>query len=221
VNRPLVIFGTGDIAELAEYYFRTDSDRSVTAFTVDGAFVKEDSFKDRPVIPFEAIESEFPPSKFDLFVAVSYAGLNRLRSEKMAAAEAKGYALAFYLSSHAFIWRGFAAAPNLFVLENNVLQPFCRIGRGVTLWSGNHIGHHSAIGDHCFIASHVVISGGVEIGDHSFIGVNATLRDHIKIGRSCVVGAGAVVLSDAPDETVFRATPSEIAKIPSSRLKRI
>ena len=36
-----------------------------------------------------------------------------------------------------------------------------RIGNDVVLWSGNHIGHDSTIGDHCFIASHVVVSGNV------------------------------------------------------------
>lgn len=221
MTKPIIIFGAGNIAELAEYYFRTDSNRSIAAFTVDGSFLKEDTFKGRPIVAFEEIEHAFPPDKADLFVAVSYAGLNRLRADKMAAAEARGYDLASYLSSHAYIWQGFQSQPNQFVLESNVLQPFCYIGRGVTLWSGNHIGHHSIIGDHCFIASHVVVSGGVEIGDRTFIGVNATLRDHIKIGRACVIGAGAVVLSDAPDESVFQATRTDSAKIPSSRLKRI
>jgi sugar O-acyltransferase (sialic acid O-acetyltransferase NeuD family) len=221
VTKPLLIFGAGDIAELAEYYFREDCGRSIAAFTVDSEYVKETSFKGRPVVPFESIDRDFPPDANDLFVAVSYAGLNQVRARKMAEAEAKGYELAYYLSSHAFVWQGFKAAPNLFVLENNVLQPFCRIGRGATLWSGNHIGHHSVVGDYCFVASHVVISGGVEIGDHSFVGVNATLRDHVKIGRNCIVGAGAIVLHDAPDESVFRAVPSEIAKVPSSRVKRI
>jgi acetyltransferase-like isoleucine patch superfamily enzyme len=33
----------------------------------------------------------------------------------------------------------------------------------VTLWSGNYVGHHSIIEDDVFIASHVVVSGGVTI----------------------------------------------------------
>jgi NDP-sugar pyrophosphorylase family protein len=45
---------------------------------------------------------------------------------------------------------------NCLVLEDNTIQPFASIGRNVTLWSGNHIGHHAQIRDHCFIASHVV-----------------------------------------------------------------
>jgi sugar O-acyltransferase (sialic acid O-acetyltransferase NeuD family) len=219
--KPLVVFGAGDIAELAEFYFRTDTQRKVAAFSVDAAFLKEVNFKGCPVVAFEELERSFPASEYDLFVALSYNRMNSLRAEKMEAAEAKGYALASYVSSHSYVWDGFEGQPNQFILEDNTLQPFCRIGRGVTLWSGNHIGHHSTIEEYCFVASHVVISGGVRIGAFSFLGVNATLRDHITLGRRCVVGAGAVLLGDAPDEAVFAATATGVAPFPSSRLRKL
>ena len=91
----------------------------------------------------------------------------------------------------------------------------------MTLWSGNHIGHHSVINDHTFIASHVVVSGGVEIGEQCFVGVNATLRDRIIIGDRCVVGAGALLLSDAAPEGVYIGTVTERSKVPSTRLRSI
>ena len=100
-------------------------------------------------------------------------------------------------------------------------QPFVTIGNNVTLWSGNHIGHHSTIHDHCFIASHVVVSGGVEIDESCFIGVNATLRDHIKVGEKCVIGAGALLLADAEPEGVYIGPATERAKVPSTRLRKI
>lgn len=34
MKKPLVIFGSGDIAQLAHYYFSTDSNYEVVAFTV-------------------------------------------------------------------------------------------------------------------------------------------------------------------------------------------
>ena len=167
--KPIVIFGAGDIAELAEC-IRTDSDRCRGGRR---RLYQNTQFHGRPVVPFEEIQA-FPPQTHDLFVALSYVQLNALRANKMAEAEAKGYSLASYISSHAYVWDGFAAGPNAFILEDNTLQPFCRVGRGVTLWSGNHIGHHSSIGDYCFLASHIVVSGGVTIGERCFAGVNVT-----------------------------------------------
>jgi UDP-3-O-[3-hydroxymyristoyl] glucosamine N-acyltransferase len=106
-------------------------------------------------------------------------------------------------------------------LEDNTIQPFVTIGNNVTLWSGNHIGHHSTIRDHCFITSHVVVSGGVEIGEACFLGVNATLRDHIKIGDRCLIGAGALILNDTDPEGLYVGAATERSKVPSTRLRRI
>ena len=47
--RPLVIFGTGESAELAHFYFTRDAKREVAAFTVDGEYLKRDRFCGLPV----------------------------------------------------------------------------------------------------------------------------------------------------------------------------
>jgi sugar O-acyltransferase (sialic acid O-acetyltransferase NeuD family) len=154
-----------------------------------------------------------------MFVAMSYAKMNRIRSEKFATAKAAGYRLASHVSPRAQVWEGLEVGENTFIMEHNVVQPFARIGADTTLWAGNHIGHHSTIGDHCFIASHVVVSGAVTIGDHCFIGVNATLRDGITIAPRTLIGAGALLLSDTQPEQVFMSDPTPASRVPSSRVR--
>ena len=217
----LVIFGAGDIAALAAFYFETDSHCQVAAFTVDKAFLAAPSFMDRPVVAFEELARHYPPDRYNLFVALSYAKLNRVRAERCEAARALGYRLASYVSSRATTFSDLSHGDNCFILEDNTIQPFARIGRNVTLWSGNHIGHHSVIEDDTFVASHVVVSGGVTIGQGCFIGVNATLRDHVKIGRECVIGAGALVLEDQAEHGVIAPRGTERSLVPSTRLRRI
>ena len=51
--KKLVIFGITDAAELAHYYFNSDSDFEVVAFTVDEAFRKEETFCGLPVVAFD------------------------------------------------------------------------------------------------------------------------------------------------------------------------
>ncbi|MNT44506.1 UDP-3-O-[3-hydroxymyristoyl] glucosamine N-acyltransferase [compost metagenome] len=77
------------------------------------------------------------------------------------------------------------------------------------------------MGSHCFLASHIVVSGGVNIGERCFVGVNATLRDHITIGENCVIGAAVTLLADAAADGVYAAVSAERSRVPSSRLKRI
>jgi sugar O-acyltransferase (sialic acid O-acetyltransferase NeuD family) len=221
MKRQLVIFGAGDIAQMAQYYFASDSEYEVAAFTVDAKYVEGPDFCGLPVVAFEDVTAHFSPDTHDLFVALSYSQLNGLRKDKYLAAKALGYRLASYVSSRATVLNRGRIGDNCFIFEDNTIQPFVTIGDNVTLWSGNHIGHHSVIKSHSFIASHVVVSGGVEIGEQCFIGVNATLRDHIKVGDKCVIGAGAILLGDAGPEGVYMAPATERSKVPSTRLRKI
>ena len=221
MKKSLVIFGSGEIAQLAHYYFSTDSNYEVVAFTVDVAYITTTEFCGLPVIPFEELANLYLPAAHEIFIALSYSRLNQLRKEKYLAAKALGYQIASYVSSRATVLNEGKIGDNCFVLEDNTIQPFVTIGNNVTLWSGNHIGHHSIIHDHCFIASHVVISGGVDIGESCFIGVNATLRDHIKVGKKCVIGAGALLFADAEPEGVYIGQAAERSKVPSTRLRKI
>jgi sugar O-acyltransferase (sialic acid O-acetyltransferase NeuD family) len=219
--RELVIFGAGEYAEVVNYYFRHDQERKVAGFVVDDEFVQSATFCERPVVPFSQVAAAFPPADFDAFVAIGYTRLNRVRIEKAAAMEKLGYSLISFQHSRAIVWQGFSLQPNCFILEHNTLQPFTRVGRDVVLWSGNHVGHHSIIGNGCFITSHVVIAGGVQIGDETFVGINSTVRDHVKVGARNVIGAGSIILSDTDDESVFAGVATERSRVPSSRLRRI
>lgn len=201
----LVIFGAGDIARLAHHYFTRDSDHRVAAFAVDGAFRTSDVFLDLPLVDFEDVAMRYPPDRYRMFVAISYAGMNRVRAAKYDAAKALGYAFVSYVSSRCTWLTDHPAGDNCFILEDNTVQPFARIGNDVTLWSGNHIGHDSVIEDHCFIASHVVVSGHVRVGAYCFIGVNATLRNSITLGPETLVGAGALIMKDTAPKSVWVA----------------
>jgi sugar O-acyltransferase (sialic acid O-acetyltransferase NeuD family) len=201
----LVIFGAGDIARLALHYFTHDSPHEVAAFVVDGSYRSGDSFQGLPLSDAEEMTTRYPPAEFDMFVALSYAKTNALRAEKYAQAKSAGYTLLSYVSSRCTYLSQEPPGDNCFILEDNTIQPFVRIGNNVTLWSGNHIGHDSTIEDHCFISSHVVVSGHVRVGTRSFIGVNATLRNAITIGPQTIVGAGALIMKDTGPKSVYLA----------------
>ncbi len=221
MKKPLIIFGSGDIAELAYFYFSTDSNYEVVAFTVDAGCLTKARFCELPVIAFEDLAAQYSPDRYELFVALSYSKLNAARKDKYLAAKEQGYTIASYISSHATVLNKGNIGENCFILEDNTIQPFVVIGNNITLWSGNHIGHHSIINDHCFLASHIVISGGVNVEEQCFIGVNATLRDHIKVGKKCVIGAGALLLCDAEPEGVYLGKETGRSRVPSSRLRKI
>lgn len=198
----LIIFGNREIASLARYYFENDSSHRVVAFTVDDAFIDEDSFEGLPVVPFGEVQGRFPPSSHGMHVALSYQGLNRLREEKYRQAREAGYALASYVCTKSVTWPDIPIGDNCFILENQTIQPMVEIGNNVMIWSGNHIGHGCILRDHVYIASHVCLSGHCDIGERSFLGVNATLKDFTRVGSDCFVAMDASVSSDLPDGAV-------------------
>lgn len=214
----VVVFGTGSFAEVVDFYLTHDSPHEVVAFTAHEEYVEEYRLAGRPLVPYGRLPEEYPPSEVQMFVAVGYRDVNRIRAEVFEETRADGYAHVSYVSSECTVWSDLEVGANCFILEDNTVQPFASIGDDVILWSGNHVGHHSEIGEHCFVSSHVVISGHVRLGAYSFLGVNATLRDGIELGASTVVGAGALVMQSAGEKAVFIADATPPAEVTSDRL---
>jgi sugar O-acyltransferase (sialic acid O-acetyltransferase NeuD family) len=204
----IVIFGIGDIAQIANYYFEIDSEHDVVAFTVDRAYLTVDSFEGKPVVAFEDIEQTYPNTDFKMFIATSYAKLNKVRQEKYEQAKVKGYELVSYVSSKCSYMSQYECGDNCFIFEDNTIQPFVKIGSNVTLWSGNHIGHHSTIDSHNFISSHVVISGHCHIKSNCFLGVNATLHNNVVIESDNLIAAGAIIAKSTGEKDVWLPSKS-------------
>jgi len=215
----LVIFGAGDIGRLAHYYFTRDSEHQVAAFTVDQKYLEGESFLGLPMVAFEEVAKRYSPQDYKMFVAFSYARMNRTRAEKYYQAKELGYELVSYVSSRCSFLTDHPVGDNCFILEDNTIQPFVRIGNDVTLWSGNHIGHDATIDDHCFLASHIVVSGHVHIYPYCFIGVNATLRNSITIARETLIGAGAVIMKDTVESGVYLPPRAKLFSKSSSEIE--
>jgi sugar O-acyltransferase (sialic acid O-acetyltransferase NeuD family) len=205
----VVLFGVSDFAQVAHEYLRRDSPHNVVAFTVDERYVDRPELSGIPVVPFETLEQTHPPGEYSMLVAVGFSGVNKTRRELYEKCRSKGYELISYVSSDATNVGEVEVGDNCFVFEANVIQPFVRIGNDVIIWSGNHIGHHTRIGDHCFIASHAVISGNVMIGEETFVGVNATLRDGVTVAPRNVIGAGALIMADTEEGSVYSVRGTE------------
>jgi sugar O-acyltransferase (sialic acid O-acetyltransferase NeuD family) len=118
----------------------------------------------------------------------------------------------------------------------NVVHPsvitteFVTLGEGVIICAGciltnqitigNHviinldvtIGHDSIIEDFCTLSPGVHISGRNRIGEGANVGTGAVTIQGIVIGRWSIIGAGAVVAQDIPDEVVAVGVPAKPIK---------
>ncbi len=199
----VVIFGTGQTAEIIYHYLITDSQHQIVAFTADKKFISKKSFLGLPLVPFEVIEKKYPPDKFDMFVALSYRDLNRVRANKYRQAKRKKYKLISYISSKSGIVGNIKIGDNCLVLENQVIQPYASIGNNVFIWGGVLVGHHSIVGDHCWLTSEASVGGNAQIGSYCFLGMNSTIGHMITVGRESFIGANTLVTKNTTNKSVY------------------
>ena len=187
--KKLIIFGNGELAEMASFYFKSEQEIDVAGFVVDGKNLKEDTFLNKSIIPLEDIEKNFTHEQYDFHIAISYSGLNKNREKKFNEIKNMNYSLINFISKNSYISPKVKfLGENLFILENQVIQNNVEIHDNVMIWSGNHIGHASKILSHAYVSSHCVISGHCEIGERCFIGINTSIADFSYIGKDTFVG---------------------------------
>ena len=216
-NKKLIIFGAGILGHLAYEYFSKDSNYEVTCFTAQSEFIKEKMFCDIPVVPFENIETIYPPSKYDMYIALGWYKLNRNRTEFYNKAKEKGYKLASYISSKTFIWDDVDIGDNCFIMENCILQPRVKIGNNVTLWSDCCIEHFSEIEDNVTLVSRVAVAGNTKIKENTFVGVNASIGDNLIIEKDNFIAMGAVVRKSTQENSVYEGNPAKRNRIISAK----
>lgn len=118
----------------------------------------------------------------------------------------------------------------------NLIHPSAIVSKNIVLGSGNVfmagvvINSSSKIGNHCIINTSASVDHDCEIGDFvhispqaslagnvrvlegAQIGIGACIKQDITIGKWSVVGAGAVVIKDVPDNVIVAGNPAKIIK---------
>ena len=90
-KKKLVIVGAGETAEIAYEYFTHDSEYEVVAFSVESQYLNADNLFDLPIVPFENLENHYDPASYEVFVAISYTKLNRVRTNLYQQSKQKGF----------------------------------------------------------------------------------------------------------------------------------
>ena len=220
MKKKLVLFGTGKITEVVAYYATEECGYEVVAFTVDKEFKTADTFLGKPVVSFDQIEKDFPPAQYDMFVAVGYHDLNKLRALKCEQAISKGYNLVSIISPNTNLPKNVKHGNNCFIMPPSVIHPCVELGNNVFVWSGTLIGHHSKVENNCWFTSNCNIGGNVSVGENSFFAINATIGHSVKIGKNCFLGANTLVTKELLDGQVVISESSKPIKLNSVQFLR-
>ena len=216
----LVIFDTGDTAQVASVYLRQHSDHEVVAYVVDRKFLVEPQFLGRPVIAWDELPTRFPPGNVLLLGPLSVRRMNQFRKERFLEGKALGYEFASFV--HPSVERlEVSMGENCFVFGGVIIEPFARLGDNVIVWSNAHIGHHAMIENHCFIGPGAGVGGYCVIGEGSFLGPKADVAPRVRVGRDCFLAQRSAISEDAADGGVYIRASSLRSDIHSSRMARL
>ena len=219
--KKIVIYGCGVGAQTAARYIASDTKDQICAYTADAAHIKTKKFLGRPVVPFEEIQKKFSPKQYQLFIPLGFQDMNHLRAQKYREAKAKGYRLYSYISSKSFYHRKIECGENCFILEGQAINFDVKIGNDVVMWSANHVGDRTVIGDHVWLSSHVTIAGDAKIKDHCFLGINATISNHVTLAEETFVGAACFITKNTKKGEVYLAEGSKPGAPDSRSLVKI
>jgi sugar O-acyltransferase (sialic acid O-acetyltransferase NeuD family) len=217
----IVLFGTSAGAVQCHYTLTHDSPYEVVAYTVDRSYITEERLKGLPVVPFEEIESIFPPNSYKMLVAVLASRVNKTRAEKYDQAKAKGYEMIRYISTRALTWPDLVVGDNCVIHEGAICRPFAKIGNNVSILPGAFIGPDAVIKDHCYIGPRAVVLGAVTVEPYCVIGANSTILDGVTIARECVIGAGSFIHENTKEKEVYRVNPPSRLPLTSDKLENI
>ncbi len=103
---------------------------------------------------------------------------------------------------------GVSIGPGVFIGPGAIVNPGATIGTGVIINSGAIVEHDSVVGDWSHIAPGAALCGAVRTGVRVLVGLGSRILPGRNIGDGAVVGAGAVVTRDVPDQTTVCGNPA-------------
>lgn len=207
VERPVLVFGAGQLALQALRQLR-ENGRDVSAFVVDEAYLPRNPvLAGVVVVSSSRLSTQFPPSGYEVFVAVGYRRM-RARQEVYKRVRAAGYRSPNAVSRHALIEPDARIGSNNLIFAGCIIESGVSLGSNNTLWSGVTLCHDSRMGDHNFLAPRTTIAGNCSIDDLCFLGAASICVDGLTIHSETYLRAGAVMLANSERLGKYAGNPA-------------
>lgn len=156
-------------------------------------------------IPFKRFLQEYDVGKTEIVIAQGEPEFKTVLYDRV---REKGYSFAnlihsaSYVSPSAKLGRGIVIEAGAFVSCNTVIQDNTHILPGAI------IGHDCMLHKHCQLSPGCILGGNVILGEGVFIGIHASVKEKVKIGSETIIGMGAAVFEDIPDNIISVGNPA-------------
>jgi len=98
------------------------------------------------------------------------------------------------------------------VMPGAVINCHTRVGRFCIVNTAASVDHDCVLDEFVSIAPGATLGGNVRIGECTAVSLGARIAQKVSIGRHVLIGAGAVVLDDLPDNVVAYGVPAKVIR---------
>lgn len=137
-------------------------------------------------------------------------GNNKIRQAKLAQLKALGASLATLLHPAATCSQYATVGEGSVVFAAAVINADANIGSGAILNTGCSVDHDCVLGTCVHISPGVRLAGGVTVQELTWVGIGASVRQLVNIGSQVMIAAGAVVVTDVPNNVTVAGVPARI-----------
>lgn len=174
----------------------------------------EESINDQRVLAYDGFLNEGASDRF-VAIAIADGEVRELLAAKCSADQVSPWSVQA---------ESVVVMDDVTIGDGALLSPFVTITSNIQIgqyFHGNlysYVEHDCSIGDFVTFAPGVKCNGNVVVEDHAYIGAGAILRQGkpgspLRVGRGAVVGMGAVVLDDVPENAVVVGNPAKVIRL--------
>lgn len=214
----VIIYGIGGFAELVSIFLKKESNYTISGYCIERKYRNNlKNFNGLPLIDFEKLGENYPPSKYLLFIAI---GNNYIRERIFTESKKKGYSMISHVNESVLCWDDLKIGENVLISGSSSLQPLVFVGDN-TFIIGSKIGHHSKIGNHVLLSC-TTLGGNVQVGDYSFLGLNSSVQHNTVIAERNIIGMGCNIDRNTNKNEVYSTSKTTIKrKVSTEQIKKI
>lgn len=140
-------------------------------------------------------------------------GNNQLRVKFLTEAKSLGYKTPNYIHHSVIISPNVEIGEGVYILLGTTIMPYAIIKNYVMISMGVHLAHHTVLNEGVFLSTGCNFGASIHACKYAYCGISSTIMTGIKtLGKNSLVGAGAVVIKDVPDNAVVAGVPAKVLK---------
>ncbi len=209
-----IIIGAGTYGQVYAEYLKNNREYEIAGFLDDNSILNGNVINGISVLgPVSMLEKYQNRDQIAVFVPI---GNNTIRTRILFLARSLGYKTPSYIHETSNIHKSVTLGDTVYILAASNIMPLSEIKDNVMISMGVNIAHHTIISNNSFISQGSNIGASIKIDEGVFIGISSTIMTGVKeIGKNSIIGAGAVVIRDVPEDSIVAGVPAKVIKINS------